>query len=636
MLRSPFHFLLSLHRVFLRSKARRRSSHFLFRPITKITPWSAGIISRISNTSSPVFTKYVSILGQHHEQTNHLRRVIQQHSTSTSRRLFIHRRLQGNGPVCIQRRTMVSSGSISNGNSNITTVLATNHFFTPRPPILGVHGTPLLPPPPPASFRSYSTKSPWNLRQQQHFVTPYTSSSDNMDNVDDDVTDNQFEINGRPQRITHQYLLKTPTKAAESATDNNGGVDHGGLGRKQQSYRPPDIRGMADLMETNDDSHLDSNTRNKSDSNSSTAHPNGNGSKAYHRGLVHRGQPPRKSSPQQKRQQENTQLPSSSTTLGKMFTSPVDVLRHDDLSLQTTKKMQLHNVDTGAATATATTTVNKCLQQQWYISIPMDLTLPSPNSHTISLSTPLESLTIMENAVSILDPTWLISFDAWGKLIREHLAKVMVFIQLLGTEAERYCMKDGKRTTTTRYSNVDEAVTATMDFKMMMKKTDTCTELHIYLPHQLLAPLPTTRNNIHHWLDQLMDEPPSFEVKCHSPTSNTSSMDGLTLTTPTATTASENTTDDPIVLEPVTFGQSLNVDRMDMSEIDDDDLVMVPSLITEADQRQANEHNEDDNSSWHIGPRYFQGIHTFLNHVDSMIDSSPAFASSGPQRRFSL
>ncbi|CAO3580263.1 unnamed protein product [Absidia cylindrospora] len=612
MLRSPLHFLISLHRFFLRSKARRRSGHFLFRPITKTTPWSAGIISKIPNTSAPVITKYVPIIGQHHEQTNQLSRMIQQHSTSTSRRLFIHRRLQGNGSVCIQRRTMVSSGGISNGSSQITTVLTANHFFTPRPPILGVHGTPLLPPPPPASFRSYSTKSPWTLRQQQHFITPYSSTNDDMDNVDDDNAGAHFEIYGRP----HQYLLKIPTKAAKSAAENNDGIDDGGLGGKQQSYRPPDIRGMADLMETNDDS----NTRDRNHSNISTAHPNGNGSKAYHRGLVHRGQPPRRLSHQQNRQQENTRLPSSSTTPGKMFTSPVDVLRHDDLSLQTTKKMQLDNVD--APTITTTTTVNKCLKKQWYISIPMDLTLPSHSSHTMPSSTTLESLTFMENAVSIMDPTWLISFDSWGKLIREHLAKVMVFIQLLGTEAERYCKKGGNQTTT-------------MDFKMMMKKTDTCTELQIYLPHQLCAPLPTTRSNILNWLYRLMEDPPRFEIKYH-PSTNISSMDDLTATTTKATTATANTMDDLIFLESATFGQSLNLDRMDMSDIDEDDLVMVPSSITEADQRQPNEHNEDDNTASHIGPRYFQGIHTFLNHVDSMIDSSPAFGSGGPQRRFSL
>lgn len=416
MLRSPLHLLLTLRRLLQRSKVRYRPAHLLFRPIAKTTCGSATFTSRISTT--PATTRWISIIGQ---------------ERITSRRTFINRRYQG-----IQYRTMISSGNGTGTSYQITHILNGNHFFTPRPSVLGVHGGTL---PPPVSLRSYVNKPPWSI-QQPRLGPSSTSETNDIDDVDDTYSENYSQYHA----ISH-----TSTRDA-----------------RQQPYRSPDIRGIADLVADNDDgsSHMKPLDRPTP-------------------GLVHRNQPPKRQSP------------------------PLDVLRHDDLSLLTMEKR-------GSIEENTTTSLDHT--GHIYLSIPMDLSYLLHNDTT----------TLNSTALSILDPIWLRTFDLWGESIRDHLTKVILLIQRIGLEARHYYTLHAPLTL--------------MEFKMKMVNS----ELLIYLPPRLCSPLPTTIPNVRRWVDGIMNEPPFFDIKC---------------------------------------------------DLQDDA----------------------------IGPQYFEGIHAFLNHVDAMIDASPAF-----------
>ncbi|ORZ25036.1 hypothetical protein BCR42DRAFT_399240 [Absidia repens] len=640
MIRSPLHLLISLQRFLYRSKARHKSSLIFSRPITKSTSWSATIALRIPKSSTPISAKSIPASVQQ-EPSHHLLRMMQRQSpttlSSTTRRLLISRQSPGQSraAVYVQSRTMLSSGNAT--NHQLTTVLNPAQFFTPRPPILGVHGGILPPPVPQTSLRSYANHPPWAIQQHQQMgpSVPLSPSSANIDMDDvDNSHDDDFCNNIRYHQHTHQRLL-TNTKsvaATHDSTESNS---------RQQSYRPPNMRGMADLMERDNDDDRDDSRRDM----------DGMGSNRHSPGLVHRGQPPKKWSPRQKQ-----------TAISARRMSDMDVLRHDDLSLQTTKKRRSSaSVDSTTNTiASKSATLNddgtselKDLTQQWYISIPMDLSLlmhpenptSTPTSSEATPSSAAGNLFFMENAVSILDPIWMKSFDLWGKLIRNHLTKVMVLVQLIGLEAQRYYAKGRRRNSANdameRHDHYDHpgdsdtstgevasletpkltttaTTTTRMDFKMMvMKKANTPSELRIYLPHQLCTPLPTTIQNIQLWVHQLMKDPPCFEVKYGEREPSTDDRDEEHGTTHRSNDLATAMMNDGLFDIP-TDGMDDNADDRGM-EMDD---------FSESN-------NGNDNDPWHIGPHYFQGIHSFLNHVDSMIDSSPAFATGG-QRRFSL
>ncbi|KAI8089478.1 uncharacterized protein BX664DRAFT_333112 [Halteromyces radiatus] len=489
------------------------------------------------------------------QQPQQLIRLLQRRSTlSTS----TARRLliyRRNTSCCVQSRTMVTSNSTTTTTNQLVNVLSPNHFFTPvRPPILGVHGGGTLPPPPPISFRSYNTKPSWS--QQRSITTSSICSDNDIEDVDDD-----------------DYIGSNRFHCIHSSSSLQGG--------KQQRYQPPHSRGMADVMDQSDNNN-----------NKKMDH--------HHPGLVHRGQPPKKSQQQQQQQEQSQPL------LG-----PVGMLRHDDLSLQTIQKQR--RCDTQDYDEQ---------KQQWYVAIPMDLSslLLQASSSTSSSTLPntASNIFFMENSTSILDPTWLNSFHQWGTLIREHLAKVMMFLQLVGLEAQRYIIKHRNHQSNTA-------------FKMRM--IHGCSELRLYVPYQHFAPSPMTDTTIAQWIYQLMPSPPSFQVKCtQEPADDEIPPHGLEIP---ATNNIGSTSTTTILGTASSSYESIHPNNtIDDDDEEDDDLVIIPSLHGE--QRAI--FDPEDETSWHVGPRYFEGIHSFLNHVDSMIDSSPAFASNGStttQRRFS-
>jgi hypothetical protein len=177
----------------------------------------------------------------------------------------------------------------------------------------------------------------------------------------------------------------------------------------------------------------------------------------------------------------------------------------------------------------------------------------------------------------------------------------MMLIQLIGIEAQRYHTNNKKHTPSDTM----------MDYKMVMMKADACTELCIFLPHQLCAPQPDSALLLQQWVHRLMKEPPHFEIKWRHMDHHQQGE---------ADSSARQQTDDGMV--------SLNHQNANKHDDDDDDLVIVSGSDNGDD-------SDKNDTSWRIGPHYFQDIHVFLNHVDSMIDSSPAF-TKGTQRRFSL
>ncbi|CAO3580279.1 unnamed protein product [Absidia cylindrospora] len=637
MIQFPLHLLISLQRFLYRSKARHKSNLIFSRSITKSTSWSATISLRIPRSATSISAKSIPASVQQ-EPSHHLLRMMQRQSpttlSSTTRRLLISRQSPGQSraAVYVQYRTMLSSGN--SANHQITTVLNPAQFFTPRPPILGVHGGILPPPVPQTSLRSYANHPPWAIQQHQQMgpSVPLSPSSANVDMDDvDNSRDDDFCNNIRCHQDTHQRLSTNTTSitTTHDSTESNS---------RQQSYQPPNMRGMADLMEMDNDDDRDD-TRRDMDSM---------GSNRYSPGLVHRGQPPRKWSPRQKQ---------TTTSTSSRRMSDMDVLRHDDLSLQTTKKRRSSaSIDSATdATTSKSTTLNDDdtsnfldLTQQWYISIPMDLSFllrpdnptSTPTSSSATPSSAAGHLFFMENAVSVLDPVWMKSFDLWGKLIRSHLTKVMVLVQLVGLEAQRYYAKGRRRHSANdameRHDHLDKpgdsnistgkvassekltTTTTKMDFKMMMKKkANAPSELRIYLPRHLCTPLPTTIQNIQQWVHQLMKDPPCFEIKYGERDPGGDEMDEEYGATHCSNDLAKAMINDGLF--------DIPTDDMD-NNADDQGMKM-------NDLSGSNSGNDDD--PWHIGPLYFQGIHSFLNHVDSMIDSSPAFTTGG-QRRFSL
>ncbi|ORX51253.1 hypothetical protein DM01DRAFT_1337312 [Hesseltinella vesiculosa] len=317
------------------------------------------------------------------------------------------------------------------------------------------------------------------------------------------------------------------------------------------------------------------------------------------------------------------QLPSSSTKLDISVSLPRyaptatttsastnDLLvRHDDLSLE-------------PAFSRSTLSARHSRQQRdhptrerWCLIIPLDITQELVQEHAAAWS-----------SVSLSDPVCLHALHLWVHHAHQHMTRVTQFIQLLTTEATR--------------------LPANLKFGIKLHAQS----LYVVLPNQLLsASTPLTAHQIQQWIHRISSSsstpPPTMDIKKLfiplSPTL-TSSMSTFLLPMP-ATTVSSAAPSFSCTATSSDSQTQAGLPGIQEVEEEDDDLVIVspilsrPSSPNQHEQQQLHHQTSQqlgdmhNDGEWVIGPRYFQDIHSFLNHVDSMIDSSPAFTG----RRFS-